>query len=414
MSVNNKPYIQWTPEEDKFLLENYPTKGPTWCFQNIPSNRTLFSIQYRARTILHLNANPSWSQEQISFLKENYGILNAKTISEKINKPINCVRIMAHKLKINCVNYKTWTENEIESLKKIYPSASKKDVISYFYPRKWVNIVSQAKKLNIKRNTKGMDKIIGDVTPLLNESNLSAYWLGFLLADGYFSQNNRMSLSLAAIDKEHVIKFAKFVKSKASLAKTGPKSQDQYKVSIMDNYNVLKIKQKYDISHNKTHIPPKLEIFENMSDNFFLSFLIGFIDGDGAIAHRNITPVKLLQIKVHASWLPVLNLFVTRLSEISKVQIPLGKLNNKGYARIMLSNNIHLKFLKNKGIEFNLPVLGRKWDKIDLNYISKAERPWLLKDQMIELHKNGWSIYKISKKLNTCHSTVIKYIKNTE
>jgi hypothetical protein len=139
--------------------------------------------------------------------------------------------------------------------------------------------------------------------------------------------------------------------------------------------------------------------------------LIGFIDGDGTIQDRKITKVKFVGIKCHSSWLQILNLFIERLSDQVGVKIPVGKINARGYARVFITNNIHIKYLKNKAIEFNLPILTRKWDKIDLNFVSKQEYTPILNKKIKELSSAGMKNNLIAKELQVSESTVSNHLK---
>lgn len=49
------------------------------------------------------------------------------------------------------------------------------------------------------------------------------------------------------------------------------------------------------------------------------------------------------------------------------------KLNKRGYAYFSITNHKSLKKLKRFVIKEKLPVLDRKWDKIDLNFIPHKE-----------------------------------------
>lgn len=49
------------------------------------------------------------------------------------------------------------------------------------------------------------------------------------------------------------------------------------------------------------------------------------------------------------------------------------KINNAGYCSWMISNSKIIRLLKEFAIKNNLPYMNRKWDKVDLSYISKYE-----------------------------------------
>lgn len=50
-----------------------------------------------------------------------------------------------------------------------------------------------------------------------------------------------------------------------------------------------------------------------------------------------------------------------------------AKINREGYAEACISGFSDVKKLKKFGIENQLPLLERKWDKIDLEYMTRTE-----------------------------------------
>jgi len=47
------------------------------------------------------------------------------------------------------------------------------------------------------------------------------------------------------------------------------------------------------------------------------------------------------------------------------------KINTQGYATLLIGNTETNKFLKQKTLELKIPILDRKWDKIDLKFVSR-------------------------------------------
>lgn len=64
--------------------------------------------------------NTRWTDEDISFLKENYLKFNSKYISKKLNKTIASVRHKALRLSLKKVVVRVWTKKETLFLKKNY------------------------------------------------------------------------------------------------------------------------------------------------------------------------------------------------------------------------------------------------------------------------------------------------------
>ena len=82
MGVVRSKNGNWTEEEDKFLIENYPIKGATYCSENL-ENRTLEAVRSRAK-LLNLKSQyrqGGWSDKEIMFLLKNYEVQGAKYCS---------------------------------------------------------------------------------------------------------------------------------------------------------------------------------------------------------------------------------------------------------------------------------------------------------------------------------------------
>lgn len=101
----------------------------------------------------------------------------------------------------------------------------------------------------------------------------SAYWAGFLAADGCLSRSRSVSLALAPVDTGHVEKYASFLKSDHKIRIT--------KKSAFITFNSEKITEdlkKFGLTPRKsrTYDPP-----ESIRGN--IDFWRGMIDGDGCI-----------------------------------------------------------------------------------------------------------------------------------
>jgi hypothetical protein len=84
----------------------------------------------------------------------------------------------------------------------------------------------------------------------------------------------------------------------------------------------------------------------------------------------------------------------------------LTKINNCGYASLIISDNTVLRKLKEFLIKKKLPLLKRKWDKIDLTKESRYETA-KNRDKFVssELNK-GKSLYQIAKENKFKYSTI--------
>lgn len=114
------------------------------------------------------------------------------------------------------------------------------------------------------------------------------------MADGNFS-DNRVRITLGIKDKEHLLKFARYIKYSTEVVETIINIATSSK-----NIEVVpKICEKFDIKSNKTYFPPKT--IKTFSIDLQYCLLAGFIDGDGSIRNLTGRPDFSLVIKNHAS-----------------------------------------------------------------------------------------------------------------
>lgn len=299
-----------------------------------------------------------------------------------------------------------WSSKEEEILFANYGKC-KKAVIQNLLPnRTWVAIKLHAKFLNLKYFVKVHDYVEGDLTVLLDDLPESFYWMGFLAADGSFVKN-RLKLTLAKLDSSHVVKFANFIS-----CKNHREIKNGYELSIQDSINVPKIVKKYDLRPRKTYNPPNVTW---MDSEVCIPFFIGFVDGDGSIGFQHKRKDCILRIKIHSSWTNTLQSMVNVVSRQVGVSPPKVKLTKAGYANVCISNSIVLKFLKKMAKRTNLPILKRKWDKIDETFVSRMEQSEINRINVFFFKEMGLKNSEIASRLGLSRSTVslmIKQLKN--
>ena len=139
------------------------------------------------------------------------------------------------------------------------------------------------------------------------------------------------------------------------------------------------------------------------------SLIIGFIDGDGRISNQVNRKDFFLSIKCDKSWLNVLKIFNVEIDDADRTII-----NNYGYAKFCVSNTSKLKKLKQFAINNNLPILNRKWNIIDLNYVSRGELYKKRREDIKKLVLEGKSPKEISKMLDINYHTVYGIIKRNK
>lgn len=144
------------------------------------------------------------------------------------------------------------------------------------------------------RKIKRDKKYIEDAFVVKNEN--SAYWIGFIAADGSLSdERHSIEIGLQIRDIDHLKKFSKFTTYKSNL-----------KISIRENTNSCRITainskiydsvKKYNLMPNKSFKIRFNDIINNFDgeQEMIRHFIRGYFDGDGSIYYKeNLTCLKV-------------------------------------------------------------------------------------------------------------------------
>lgn len=238
-----------------------------------------------------------------------------------------------------------------------------------------------------------------NISRLLDESLETYYWIGFLLADGHINKN-RIQVTLSIKDYEFLKKLKEFLE-----IENINMNNTTCSISAMDVIIVPKLKEKFDIKDNKTYNPPNIKVFERLHKNKLLSLIIGFIDGDGCIRKQYKRNDWLITIKNHNSWIDFLSLISLTITGKDN-----SKINNNGYACVILSDITKTKELKKFAVKNNLPIMKRKWDIIDINYQTFYEKANITLKNVEKLCDGHLSIKDICHILNLKYGCVYKIV----
>lgn len=243
----------------------------------------------------------------------------------------------------------SWTQDKIQLLIEKYPLNGTKELSNLFGISPSA-VKAMAKRLKIKCLK---DKNLYKLKPLLEETNEIYYWLGFIMSDGYISPKGELKFTLSINDLEHLEKLSVLLNVNLLV-------KDKIcHLSCKDaKYGIL-LRNKMNIQGQKTYIPPSLNFLN--SKEKFLSFLAGFIDGDGMVGYRNNKPY-LLRIMIHSNWFDNLNFIKQELLKYYNFSITVSY-TKKGYSYLSMSTSKHILKLKEEFIKLQLPILKRKWIK---------------------------------------------------
>ena len=107
----------------------------------------------------------------------------------------------------------------------------------------------------------------------------SAYWLGFIFADGHLSEDGGLDICIK--DKEHIEKFKADIESNHKIGIKTINKTDYYRINIRDKNIATRLKE-LGVVHNKTYgwtIP-------DIPNEYMNHFIRGLYDGDGNLNIR--------------------------------------------------------------------------------------------------------------------------------
>jgi len=357
-----------------------------------------------------------WSKDEIDYLKNNYQKLDKNTLLN--NLPLrnwSKIKDMSKRLKlkrsVDCIK---WSKNEIDYLINNYENEDKTILLNNLPLRNWDTIIDKASNLKIKRYKS--TRRYADLNILLNETNETYYWIGFIMADGSISKN-RLKISLSNKDSLHLNKFRNFVGYKKELSKGFTKlNKIKYKwvkIVIQDLKYLKKLCDKFNIKNNKTYVPCDISNIKN--DYLLLSLIAGFIDGDGGISYQTNRKDFRLTVKCHKNWSEnlkfMLNAIFRIIGENCKTSVKPTKC--KKYSLFCITNTSVLKKLKQRVLDLGIPYMERKWDIINMNYVSFYEKSKNNKIEFLKLinENKNINVKDLCLKLNLKIGTIYKYKK---
>lgn len=145
------------------------------------------------------------------------------------------------------------------------------------------NISKYKEKMSHAFHHYNLDEHVFDVI----DSEEKAYWLGFLMADGYNHANkSAICLRLNAVDTEILEKFRAFLKSDAPIYSfkrqtAFSSSENDYKEVRVNSVHLSNILTELGCVQGKTYT---LEFPDYIPDNLMNHFIRGYFDGDGCIS----------------------------------------------------------------------------------------------------------------------------------
>lgn len=171
-----------------------------------------------------------------------------------------------------------WTQDEDDIIKKYYSIKGYDELEKMLPNRNKSAIQSRAFKLGVKflsYNSEYFNEV---------DSPTKAYWLGFLYADGYTTNDDRWGLELMVSDKPHMQNLLNEIEYTGSI-------KDRKRDNTETCSFLIKNKAMTNSLISKGVVPRKTEILEFPSKDilnpiYYKDFIRGFFDGDGCVVYQ--------------------------------------------------------------------------------------------------------------------------------
>jgi len=168
---------------------------------------------------------------------------------------------------------KKWSEEDIEILTEEYPKGRNVTELAKKLNKSIHAIRHKARELGLRVQDFRLYKVKDDA--FSNWTEESAYWLGFISADGYLYEKNRvLVVTLSKRDEKHLMKLREFI------ATNNPIYTRHKRVTL----RVRSDKIYHDLV--ALGITPRKSLrleFPNIPKNFLRPYILGYSDGDGSI-----------------------------------------------------------------------------------------------------------------------------------
>lgn len=219
------------------------------------------------REVYFRNRKNGLTIEQKKYIIEHYSDEKTSRIAKKLNLSYKQIRDYASNLKIT-KNKKSF-DNYIKEKDECGSCISK------------LCIVKEPKIDNLYKSKYGKYAVNDNYFEKI-DNEFKAYWLGFLMADGYVNEQTPcLELTLKSEDFQHIKKFKESLQSEAEIKNKRIKSYEASRISIC-NKKIVEDLIKCGCVNNKSLII-EMPDYNIVPKEFYRHFIRGFFDGDGCI-----------------------------------------------------------------------------------------------------------------------------------
>ena len=253
-------------------------------------------------------------------------------------------------------------EKELDKLINLYKSGTSLREIATItgYSRNFLSKTLKNNKIDIRDNTLNSRKYnhIEDYFENIDTEE-KAYWLGFMYADGYIT-NNSFGFSINSIDRNHAVKFNKSLQANNPIHEY--KGTGYSKDSLICRTLLTSAKTVNDLIdkgciRNKT-LKLEFPTEEQVPKYLIHHFIRGYMDGDGSINYHNRGKYQAWQIGFIGQ-----ENFLNKIKDFfNKPDLKLSTKDNVTY-QVNFTGNKQVKQILNILYHDATIYLDRKYDK---------------------------------------------------
>lgn len=232
-------------------------------------------------------ARRNWNDEELEFLRKNYGVLSLEEIGQTLNRSIPSIKHKAERNNIRsvCRAEQKWTDQQIQYLIENYKDKTNKELAEILHKTK-VAVDMKANNLGLKNTKYSYDQNFFSVI----DTEEKAYWCGFIMADGCVTiqediNSCELTIQLQKSDVGHLKKFNKSIGGNAEItfftqicSFTG-KPTEACRIRFYSQQLVHGLGQ-YGVIPCKSLIK---QFPSNIPDSLMNHFIRGYFDGNGTI-----------------------------------------------------------------------------------------------------------------------------------
>lgn len=318
--------VKWSLEQDKLLAEKYNTNNKEELLQFFPG-RTVAALTHRALKLGIVESGLRWTTEEDDLLKRFYSIKTNKELNKILNRSLDGIQGRAKNLGLK---------------KEIGGGFTRSTSVNYSF----------FKDPNV----------------------LNAYWAGFIAADGCVLDNGSVSISLSTKDTNHLMRFMEDCSYTGRLSYESSRVTNIYghkshcgeksKLSIngVSNTWIKDLYKNFSITPRKTFTltPPNITNKEHI-----LSYIVGYLDGDGCLYINNVKKNGVLVKKrLYANFLGTQELLVW-IVDFLNMYIPSvynSLVRNYGSIYTLSFSGKRLYKFIDISCSLDIPRLKRKWE----------------------------------------------------